>query len=442
MEQSQTTSNKNSLSIKFDYWTEEILQLMPLDVNSLVFSGDLLVKSYLNSTQTESKLIDDNEFEYIDLYLFGPVDNKIKIMEKIINILQIIFEQHIIAGASGSGVIHIIIQGVPRMVRLFNIKSSNPSDMFNSNPFAHSVMYWSNQGLYLSPFAKYSLNTNQVLPNPDARFRAGLHELKAVKELGFGISSYIAEFPMINIYRPKLNTRGLSEIKNFYTKQKNLEFRDDVFKLINFCNLHQISLYNYEFLNNIVYVLPNGKNENFLEYSSSDCFDIYYGENPHNASFIKGIFNFENLNKIIMDVHVEDCYKYGSTYFYFLSITNSDVAEKFKEMVQFCLHDLENPRSCIIDSKALNLNEKNIFNVENSLPVISDVSLGIKDCAIKCSNLNKLCFMAIYDKEIYVEQDVSILFTLYNLKKFYDDNYNDEQVKKYEKAFVEIYSVL
>ncbi len=443
MEQSQITSNKPVTSeLKFDYWTWEILEIMPLDVNSLVFSGDLLVKTYLNSIRPESNPVDSNGFEFIDLYLFGPDEEKIKQVEKIVNMLQTIFDQHIIAGASGSGVIHIIIQGVPRMVRLFNIKSSNLSNIFNSSSFAHSVMYWSNQGLYLSPFAKYSLDINQVLPNPDARFRAGLSELKAVKELGFEITSYIAEFPIIDINTIKTNTRGQGEITNFYNQQKNLQFRDDVFKLINFCKLAQIPLYNYEFLNNTVYTIPTGKNENFLENSSSTNFNINYGKNPHNVSFTKGIFNSGNLNKIIMNVHVEDYYKYSSTYFYFLSINNSEVADKFKEMILFCLQDLENSRSCIIDSEALEPNEKVIFNVGNSLPVIPDVSLSIEECASKCANLNKLCFMAVCDKEIFVNQDLSIIFTLYNLKKSHYDLITNENVKNCEKTFVEIYSVL
>ncbi len=442
MEQSQNPSNKPvTPELKFDYWTWEILDIMPLDVNSLVFSGDLLIKTYLNSTRPESKIIDTNGFEFIDLYLFGSGEEKIKKVEKIVNMLQTIFDQHIIAGASGSGVIHIIIQGVPRMVRLFNIKSPNLSDIFNSNPFAHSEMYWSNQGLHLSPFAKYSLDSNQVLPNPNARFRAGLSELKAVKELGFEITSYIAEFPMIDTNGQKTSTRGQGEIKQFYNQHRNLQFRDDVFKLINFCKLVQIPLYNYEFLNNTVYLVPNGKNENFLENSSNANFDIGYGKNPNSANFLKGIFWSENLNKIIMDVQVEDYYKYNSTYFYFLSINNSEVADKFKEMVLFCMQDLENSRTCIIDSEALDPNEKVIFNVGNSLPVIPDVSLGIEECASKCTNLNKLCFMAVYDKEIFANQDLPIIFTLCNLKKSEYDVITNDKIKNFEKTFVEIHSV-
>ncbi len=443
MEQAQITSNKPSTpAIKFDYWTEEILQLLPIDANSLIFSGDLLFKLYLNTQIPDLNLVNSDSFEFIDLYLFGSGENKIKIVENIINILQTIFEQHVIAGASDANQINIIIQGVPRIIRLANTNLSNISEIFNSSPFAHMSMYWSNQGLWISPFAKYSFETNQVLPNPNAKFRATLNDLVAVRKTNMQINQYISEFPMVEITKSNPKEKTITEIKKFYVQQKNLQCRDDVFKLINYCGLRQVPLGNYDFLSQILYNLSPQKNENFLDNFSNQNYLVNY-EKSSSSSFTRGIFSEGNLNKIILDVHVEDCYKFGvnNTYFYFLSINNPDMADKFKQMVQFCLSDLENSRTCILDSAALDDNARAIFNVANSTPSFAhlDVTTNIEECVSKCKQLDKLCFLAISDKSIESDQDLFIIFTLYNLKK---TAHTTTTNGNYEKVFIEVYSVL
>ena len=229
-----TVITQQTPSIKFDTWTDEIIQLMPLDINSLVFSGNLLYKSYLNSIgKTDDTNKNPNQLDYIDLYLLGSVETKLKKIENIVFLLETVFEQNINAGAADflNNTLYLMIQGVPRMIRLIK-----PADIFSNFKFAHELMYWSDQGLYISPFAKLSIGLGQALANPSVRCKVYFHELNEVKKNGLSISSYIEEFPMVDTSDIKygIRKRKFSEVNNFYLQTKNLQYRDDIFRLISF----------------------------------------------------------------------------------------------------------------------------------------------------------------------------------------------------------------
>lgn len=427
-------------TIKFDYWTEELIQLMPLDINSLVFSGNLLFKSYLNYMgQTVDTNKNPDKLDYIDLYLLGSVETKLRKIENIVYLLETVFEQHINAGASDSlnNTLYIMIQGIPRIIRLINTNSTKPADIFYNFKFAHELMYWSEQGLYISPFAKLSIGLGQALANPSVRCRAHLHELNEVKTNGLSINSYIEEFPMVDTGDIKygIRKRKFNDIANFYLQTKNLQYRDDVFRLISFLGLSQASLNNPNYLLYVnKFVQPN---ENFLQ---EQVYNIHWKKSS--GGFTSGCFSMGDYDKIIMDVHIEECYKLDSSkYFYFLSVNNPVIGEKFKQMVSFCLGYLENDRTCILDSQALDPNEKIIFNVTKTKPdvSVSGISLDIDELANQCAQLNKLCFIAIHNKEIENNQDVTVVFSLYNLKR---DSGITHVKKCYEKVFAEIFQIL
>ena len=178
-------------------------------------------------------------------------------------------------------------------------------------------------------------------------------------------------------------------------------------------------------------------NENFLQ---EQVWNIQWEKSS--GGFTRGCFSICDYDKIIMDVHVEECYKFDSTkYFYFLSVNNPVIEEKFKQMVKFCLSYLENDRTCILDSQALDPDEKVIFNVGNTKPdaSASGMVLDFNKPVDKCAQLNKLCFVAIYNKEIEDDQDITVIFSLYNLKR---DSEGPSAKKCYEKVFAEIFQIL
>jgi len=435
MEQAPLSDDKiNTQTLKFDFWTEEILQLMPLDNDSLVFSGNLLTKSYLTSQDKSLNIVEPEKVEFIDLYLLGSDETKKKTIEQIVYLVETVFEQNISVGATDGTRILIMIQCVPRIIRLLNTTETKPSGIFNSMAFAHQLMYWSNTGLHISPFAKLSIEFKQVLPNPNVRHRVLLDKLYEIKNYGLSLSPYIEEFPMID-FDDKVNKpkhQNPAEFTNFYIQTKNLQSRDDVFRMINHLGLKQVSLHSCEYLKQVR--VQSIENENFLQ---EEVFNIAY--NKPSGGFSRGTFCFGRLDKIIMDVHVEECYKLDSNrYFYFLSINNPNVAEKFKNMVKFCLQDLTNSRTCILNSRALDPNEREIFNVSNTLPNFPDVMTNIKEFETVCDDSDKLCFLALYDKQIESHEDQIIIFTLYNLKT----QYISHTAINFEKVFVEIFDTI
>ena len=122
--------------------------------------------------------------------------------------------------------------------------------------------------------------------------------------------------------------------------------------------------------------------------------------------------------------------------------------EEFKKMVYFCLSKLiENTgeikeRTCILNSQLLTISEREKFNVSNTFIDTNENTENIEshtDKIIKhCENLNKLCFVAIFDSPYINVKPKENIIGIFVLGIYY----NSEGPKNYNKVFAELKSIL
>ena len=99
-------------------------------------------------------------------------------------------------------------------------------------------MYLSDQGLYLSPFAQFSIKQKKLMPNPNANTRANLSQLASVFEYNLNPWDYIKDFHTIK--NPSESDNEFKTYKTFYAKY--LKHCDHVFVFIDSHQLKQIKL--------------------------------------------------------------------------------------------------------------------------------------------------------------------------------------------------------
>ncbi len=420
MEQNNITYDHNTSSplVEFDKWTKLIVDVLPLDINSLIFTGNLLFKSYLNTcgikrkTKTNQKFKED-ELEYIDLYLFGSLENKKETFHKIIcNLKQKIKYNtqlgETIQGTIKDNQIKIIIQWCPRIIRIFNIDSTRPSDIISSFPFAHYLMYLSDKGLYLSPFAQFSIKQKKLMPNPITNARANLSQLESIFEYNLNPFEYIIDF-----YTIKNSTEDDNEFKAYKTfYAKYLKHYDHVFVFIDSHQLKEIKLDNNneidKYLKSSSPIITH--KENFLE-------ENYQITNLTNFNSL-GTLLTNNLSKTIFYACAHEVFKFVSlskkNNYYLMSIDNLNSIYKLKKQIEFCVKSIKNSpyyQTCIVKSETLTDEENKLFNTNCTFRNMCDTDKVLKKIAPYKKN-NRLYFIAGSNHVIQLEKNIPTVFSI------------------------------
>jgi len=411
--------------VQFDKWTQLIIDTIPLDINSLIFTGNLLTKSYLKSYGLKKKTknkFEEKELEYVDLYLFGPSENKKQIFHKIISNLKEKLKYTVLVGDTMVGTIKsnqikIIIQLCPRIIRINNVNVSKPDDIISSFPFAHELLYWSNQGLYVSPFALFSIKQKKLMPNPMANNRASLTQLESIFRFDFNTTEYINDFHIIK--NPTEDELEFSAFKTFFSK--NSKSSNLVFNFIDAHGLKIIKLTDNDEINSYLKLsIPmNNPNENFLD----DKYQIV----RHKFNYYSGTLFVNNLSKIILNVQVYEVIKVSYAYisrkninYYLMSITNPNSIEKLKSSIGFCIRyfmDLSLPyyQTCILNSEILTDEEKKFFNTDSTCIFhnLEETNKAWKKIFPHIKNKNKqLYFLAESKNPIKLATNIPIVFSI------------------------------
>jgi hypothetical protein len=134
--------------LDLDYFTCGLLNYIPLDINSIIFSGGLLFDAYYCMIHQTSSTYNLNELKDIDLFLIGTEDKKIENTLLIIDRLKTVFGNSNVAVGMNRSVISIFISGFSRIIQLVCTNYSTAQEVIDNFDLAHVAMYYSNQGFY------------------------------------------------------------------------------------------------------------------------------------------------------------------------------------------------------------------------------------------------------------------------------------------------------
>lgn len=409
--------------LDLDYFTCGLLKYIPLDINSIIFSGGLLFDAYYCHAYKTKSSYDLNKIKDIDLFLIGSNEKKKQNTIQIIETLEKVFGNSKIRIGLNCSVISIFIIGIPRIVQIVCTNYLNALDVIDNFDFAHVAMYYSSQGFYASPFAKMSIQLKQVLHNPKYGKRAKFSRLIKYKSRGMDISSYIEEFPFTTI------TCGIVYIKQcqqeIYTSTENLI--TPMLSIKNFfLNMKPFNIEPF-IIDDVIWSGDFnyfGDKENFL-LNNSLSVGIKKDDDQYYSSYILK----NNLTSLMLNIHIKNIIKEKggmNNYFYYMiwTISNPNLIELIKEMIKVGVNDLkikpeerlffETP---ILDSLGLSSEEKILFNVEN-FPHSKYSNYELTEAINQCKSLNEFCFFApIYPEKCeFINKDCEIL-----LKNFSDD---------------------
>ncbi len=202
----------------FNEITWGIISLIPLDINSMIFSGGLVFDAYWKQNFNQSMQWDNTQVRDIDLFLFGSAEKKVENILTVINILNTRFGYDRVCVGLNGAVITILIVGIPRIVQITCTDKWTANEVIYDFDLAHVMLYISNEGLYVSPFALVSMEMREILPNPKSKKTAKMSRLAKYQEKGLGIGRYINEYPFIFEDEYKAD---LSEVLTHKYKQTN-----------------------------------------------------------------------------------------------------------------------------------------------------------------------------------------------------------------------------
>lgn len=423
--------------LDLDYFTCGLLKYIPLDYNSMIFSGGLLFDAYYARVHETKSTYDLQELKDIDLFLFGSEEIKISNVQKIVGNLQLAYGAHKVFIGVSRAVCTICIVGLPRIVQIICTNYEKPEQVIDNFDMAHVAMYYSDKGFHATPFAKLSVQIKQVLQNPKCSKRAKPSRLIKYKSRGMDISEYIKEFPF-NIFNPDAVYKKTSE-SLYYRQTKNLTIIGDkdiesdcedveFIKSMKIFLRNKLGLQfltidkdnskwveNIEWFGDFEYLQPK---ENFLSESNQIQIDSYGSDEFYSAIVHKtpshSSLKIRNLYSDLMVTgkiaHVIKEAGGISEYFYYMiwTVEDPDTIELVKQAVKVCVDDLaigENSREFyetgILDSLALSNEERVLYNVEN-FPHDKYANAELTEKVNQCAGLSGLyLFSPVYPEKFH-----------------------------------------
>ncbi len=399
-----------------DELTYGIMWLIPLDINSMIFSGGLLFDAYWNKYYNGNSNYNNFKFKDIDLFLFGSEDKKkSNIVCVINNIIEKFGVDNVWAGYSDT-IINITIKGIPRSVQIICTNRNTADEVINDFDLAHVMMYLSDVGLYVSPFALASMESKVILPNPKSKAIAKFSRLKKYHQRGLSMSKYISEYPLVNldfkkIYDNEKIVQIYSRTNNFLKNiQSHLANYNKLFNRNNFnikkvkstkiLNLSYINItgnlnkYSDKYSNNYreygdysyylnepeLFLFENmeivdAKIRNNDYYYDFDFKKLvkknYYNENKSNINkywfhLLEASIVYYQYNRYWKDSCTR-CDHFDGPHFMVISIENPQVISTIKTNIKLLLKSIksnkERATTCLFDSLAIDPEEKKLFNL-------------------------------------------------------------------------------
>ena len=218
--------------LNLNFWTKNLIGLLPLETDSLVFSGPLLLKIYLYAVNQMELPKPPDTLEFLDLYLIGSKEKQFEKIFAVLDSLSSINDKIVVCKPNKPTPLYIIFNGIPIVIRIHQTEYLSTKDLLENFCFAHQCMYYTINNFFIEPHAKLSIEQNQVYSNFIVKARAKLSDLLVAKSVGINIDAYIREFPMIATLNDKPDIHE-KIWKEFYSQTNNITTT----KFINFVGM-------------------------------------------------------------------------------------------------------------------------------------------------------------------------------------------------------------
>jgi len=404
--------------LNLDRFTWGLLKHIPLDINSMILSGELLFDAYYTHIHHVKPPHNVKEQRKINLFLIGSINDKIKKTSELIENLEKAYAKSnvtVFVNNQNANTIYIRVANVRKLIEIVCTDCLKLDDLTNSFDFAHEAIGYTNEGFHASLFAKMSIQSKQVYPNIKCTKRAKVVQLIKWKDKGMDISPYIKEFPFNRV--EKNNT--------WYNDAKN-----KVETIIDIKNLDGLVPFDWSGHGYLDQGIKEGLDSNKLKvgvieniYTNLNCTSyVFQGnfkdtKNMYSSLLVKG-----NVKSILSLKQYPDFLHYM-----ILGISDHETIELVKCVVKKGIKRLEiisEEKSFyytgILNSNALDQDEKEFFNVMN-FPFDKYPCENINQEIAKCAESNDLClFMSIFRDNPEVNGFINR--TVYEVEFFADLN--------------------
>ncbi len=393
----ETTITLDKLNMNF--WTRNLFNLLPLELDQMVLSGQLLSRAYLNAIKCEplpKSSESDKSVEILELYVTGTFEKQKNKISQLQNNLSGYPNKYFLKKRDVSFCFYVIIPNTPVIVAVYQTPYITTADLLTSFNFAHECMYCTHEHFYIGSHARLSWLSNQVHPNYSIKSRANWDDLILAVTDGFDPIAYIKEFPMIVKSSQSYHKNQIYyELKKIYSspyaKPSSFNFA--------------IDKKGFECLE---YNLETKPPEQFLQDTQlSMCWE---GSSAGKFNDLRRRPKFAILKAnnyfdlLVLPVSIVSVCTHEQKHFVAVGINDTSFNEKFKEIIRFALYSLcektqnQCERTCILDSEILTPEERYEFNVENTLISQSNQAnqSGFTSIIADCKGLNKLCFISMY----------------------------------------------
>ncbi len=347
-------TNSQSLNdLEFDDQTIQILNHIQLNSQSTVLSGLFLLELYYNKTYGKplatKHICKPNP---LNICVFGTEENIIESTNKIIeqidkinNFGSMCFE---IKKINQLRIINYVIEKYSRQINIYCFDCKDPNELMEFFDSGNEMIYWAHDtGLVVSPYAKFGMKLNQVVPNKTCKDipNQKLYELKLI---GFDISNYINSTCFVNSIGPVAFPQNILSSNNFYKKldEKMIKFHiitKDEFKKPSFTDLDSS---NEQLIFNYISCISK-----FIMYPMNKATD-------YNSIVLTGLF------KQVIQLDYGICVV--------LAILDSDFANKLKNIIKKCVDysnykNLNLVETFLVDSNYLKEEDKYLLKPNNQI---------------------------------------------------------------------------
>lgn len=237
MEQTNQNSNtKNPYDLTFDSVITEILNVLPLHLDSVVLSGLYLVEQYYAKVKRFSYV---NTKDKIEIFVFGSEQTILEKVNQIVNSLHTIkkFGSLSFIENSEKKIIRLKFAKLTNFIMVNCYDCANANELLNRFETANEMMYWTPAtGLVINPFAKMSFEINQVMRNFKFKGDIPNQKLFNLKTIGFELTEYIKD----TLFVPNDNLSVSQWVNNGWY----VEFTQEIFtKRINETNIKKFIIY-------------------------------------------------------------------------------------------------------------------------------------------------------------------------------------------------------
>ncbi len=289
-------SEQLDISIKSN--THNLIDIVPFELDNIVFSGGLLFECIKN-TQIE-------ELSDIDLFLFGSDNKKILTYIKLVSNLKSYCETNSLEYFIGfnQSVVYIFVRTIPRIIQLIFTDKDSAEQIIDNFDLLHLCSWYDGTNLYSHKKVSELIESNTSEINLNCKTPIKSNRLIKYQLKGLDLTKLLyQEYDFI------LN---LNEYKKVSAYLRNNKFYQETSNITNTTMIEVFDIFGVKFLDDITEIKLNGKFEHYNgsndSNNSNDSDKLNFGIDDDelklfrtNAQLKNYFYDFEKQNYIFMN---------------------------------------------------------------------------------------------------------------------------------------------